>query len=94
MQFPNPFKQKSDRPNRSAEAASLTFTVPDMSCGHCEAVIRKELASALPNRPVSVDRASKQVEVAAPAEEIETAAEAIRAAGYTPQPIVASSKAA
>ncbi len=94
MQFPNPFKQKSGRPNRSAEAASLSFTVADMSCGHCEAAICEELASALPNRPVSVDRASKRVEVAAPADEAETAAAAIRAAGYTPQPAAASSKAA
>ncbi|MCE7029725.1 heavy-metal-associated domain-containing protein [Jiella avicenniae] len=90
MQIPNPFKRKSDHPAGTADAAPLAFAVADMSCGHCEAAIRKELASALPNRPVSVDRGSKRVEVAAPAEEAETAAEAIRAAGYTPEPIAGS----
>jgi copper chaperone len=58
------------------------YTVPDMSCGHCEAAVTKEI-SALPGvESVVVDLDSKRVEVTG--SELDDAAirAAIDEAGY------------
>jgi len=58
------------------------YTVPDMSCGHCEAAVTKEI-SALPGvESVIVDLDSKRVEVTG--SELDDAAirAAIDEAGY------------
>ena len=61
----------------------LTFTVPDMSCGHCAATIGKAAREAAPGAEVKVDLGSKRVEIDGAADASKVAA-AIRAAGYEP----------
>lgn len=58
----------------------MTFTIPDMSCGHCKAAIETALSKA--GGLASVDLASKTVTV----EGLDRAAAlaAIRDAGYEP----------
>lgn len=58
------------------------FTVPDMTCGHCEKTVRSALGEALPGAAVAVDLAARTVTVAGDAMAAE---EAIREAGYTPE---------
>lgn len=62
---------------------TATFTVADMTCGHCEKTVRAALAEALPGAVVSIDLASGRVTVEG---DQATAAEAIREAGYSPEP--------
>ncbi|MDD1500534.1 heavy-metal-associated domain-containing protein [Agrobacterium sp. CNPSo 3708] len=59
-----------------------TFTVPDMTCGHCEKTIRNALNEALPGAKVSVDLSSHKVVVDGDAE---TAMAAMQEVGYTPE---------
>lgn len=61
---------------------ATTFTVPDMTCGHCEKSVRSALGEALPDATVTIDLAGKRVIVAGDAEKAEAA---IREAGYTPE---------
>ncbi|MCD7060262.1 heavy-metal-associated domain-containing protein [Pelagibacterium xiamenense] len=60
----------------------ITFTVPDMTCGHCEAAIRGALAKELPGADIDIDLQSHRVTVAG---DRSTAEKAIREAGYTPE---------
>ena len=57
----------------------LTFTVPDMSCGHCTATIGKAAREAAPGAEVKVDLGTKRVEIEGAADATKVAA-AIRAA--------------
>lgn len=59
------------------------FTVADMSCSHCEGTIRKALSDALPASDVTVDLTSHKVTFTG---DKARGAEAIREAGYTPEP--------
>ena len=59
-----------------------TFTVPDMTCGHCEKTIRNALSEALPDAEVSIDLSSHKVVVDGDAE---TAIAAMQEVGYTPE---------
>lgn len=61
----------------------VTFTVADMSCSHCVGTITKALAEALPDAAVDIDLPRHLVRVSGDAAK---AADAIREAGYTPQP--------
>lgn len=61
---------------------TTTFTVSDMTCGHCEKSVRSALGEALPGAAVTVDLATRQVTVDGDAR---TAEEAIREAGYSPE---------
>lgn len=61
---------------------TASFTVPDMSCGHCEKTIRAALADALPGAAVAVDLAAHTVSVEG---DTAIAEDAIREAGYSPQ---------
>ena len=63
---------------------TVTFTVSDMTCGHCVGTVRKALTEAYPGAEVSVDLATHRVAVAADAAK---AADVIREAGYTPEPV-------
>jgi copper chaperone len=63
-------------------SAPVTFSVPDMTCSHCEATIRKALSQALPDASVAVDLARHQVRIEGDRARAETA---IREAGYTPE---------
>lgn len=61
---------------------TATFTVNDMTCGHCEKTVRAALEKEFPGAAVTVDLAARKVSVEADADK---AAEAIREAGYTPE---------
>lgn len=58
------------------------FTVPDMTCGHCEKTVRGALAQVLPGASVEIDLAAHSVSVTGDAAAAE---EAIREAGYSPE---------
>lgn len=60
------------------------FRLPDMSCGHCEATVRKTVVALDAQARVEVDLASKAVRVES-AQPRETLAAALADAGYTPQ---------
>lgn len=64
---------------------TVTFTVPDMTCGHCEATIRSTLARRLPGARVDIDLESQSVTVAGDGASAEAA---IRDAGYAPAPVL------
>ena len=59
-----------------------TFTVPDMTCGHCEKTIRNALIEALPGAEASIDLSSHKVVVDGDAD---TAMVAMQDVGYTPE---------
>lgn len=59
-----------------------TFTVNDMTCGHCAGTVRKALEEALPGAAISVDLGTHKVEFTGDRAKGE---EAIREAGYTPE---------
>lgn len=65
---------------------TATFTVPDMTCGHCEKTVRGALAEALPGAAVAIDLAAQKVTVEGGAAAAE---EAIREAGYSPERVAA-----
>ncbi len=65
---------------------TAVFTVPDMTCGHCEKTVRNALAEAVPNSAVTIDLASRRVTVEGDAAR---AQEAIREAGYSPEQVPA-----
>lgn len=58
----------------------MTFTVPDMTCGHCKAAIEQAVAEA--GGRATVDLASKTVNVEGVAADL--AEQVIRAAGFSP----------
>ncbi|MGK9050204.1 heavy-metal-associated domain-containing protein [Neorhizobium sp. CSC1952] len=58
------------------------FTVPDMTCGHCEKTVRGALADALPGAAVAIDLTAQTVTVEGDAAKAE---DAIREAGYSPE---------
>jgi copper chaperone len=60
------------------------FAVNDMSCEHCVGSVRKALEDAFPGAPVRVDLATHRAEFVGDAAK---GAEAIREAGYTPEPV-------
>jgi copper ion binding protein len=47
----------------SAELQQLLFTVPGMTCGHCEAAVKREVGSVAGVAEVDVDLDSKLVTV-------------------------------
>lgn len=59
---------------------ATTFTVPDMTCGHCEKTVRGALAEALPGANVTIDLAAKRVTVTGDAAVAEAA---MRDVGYS-----------
>ncbi len=59
----------------------MKFHVPDMSCGHCTAVINKEIAVLDPAAEVSTDLDARTVEVTTSQTEGAVVV-AIKAAGY------------
>ncbi|MBV8379458.1 MAG: heavy-metal-associated domain-containing protein [Paucibacter sp.] len=60
------------------------FRVPDMNCGHCEAVVRRTVAALDAQARVEVDLATKQVKVES-AKPREALAAALAEAGYAAQ---------
>lgn len=60
-----------------------TFNVADMTCGHCEKVIRQAFATQLPQAVVSIDLPKHQVTVEGVT--AEQAQAVIKEEGYTPE---------
>jgi copper chaperone len=61
---------------------TTTFTVNDMTCGHCAGTIRKALEEALPGSAIDIDVPTHKVTFSG---DKATGKEAIREAGYTPE---------
>ncbi len=63
----------------------MTFTLPDMSCGHCVATVTKAIKTLDPTAEVKADIAAKtvSVETSAPAGAV---AKAMEDAGYPNRP--------
>ena len=60
----------------------LIFSVPGMSCGHCEAAVRAEIAGLEGVREVDVDLATKEVVVRGTDLDPIAVAAAVDEAGY------------
>lgn len=61
----------------------IELSVPDMTCGHCAATIRKTVLAVDPGASCEVDLESKRVTVGS-AKVPSQFVEAIREAGYSP----------
>jgi copper chaperone len=64
------------------ELQQLVFTVPGISCGHCEAAIKHEVGSVVGVGSVDVDLQSKVVTVRGEALDRDDIVAAIDEAGY------------
>jgi copper chaperone len=62
--------------------ANKTYSVPGMRCGHCEAVVRRELEGVSGVETVDVDLATKRVTVSGEALDDAVLIAAIDEAGY------------
>jgi len=62
-----------------------TYTVPDMSCGHCKAAVTRELSALAGVRSVDVDLDTKLVTVTGEELDDEAMRAAIEEAGYEAQ---------
>jgi copper chaperone len=62
---------------------SLTFTVPDMTCGHCVKTITGAVLAAYPNAKVEIDLGTKHVTVENAGDRAAVAS-VIEAEGYSP----------
>lgn len=60
----------------------LTLTVPGMTCGHCEAAVKREVGAVAGVSRVDVDLTTKLVTVSGAALDREAIVEAIDEAGY------------
>lgn len=60
-----------------------TFTVPDMTCGHCEKALRGAFATAMPGADVQIDLAQHRITVAGDPQQVRAV---IAEAGFTPEP--------
>jgi copper chaperone len=65
-----------------SDVQQLVFTVPGMSCGHCEAAIKREVGSLPAVGEVDVDLESKLVTVRGEALDRDAIVAAIDEAGY------------
>jgi copper chaperone len=63
----------------------LEFTVQDMTCGHCASTVTKAVKSVEPNAAVDIDLDRHVVRISGVADAL-AVEEAIREAGYTPEP--------
>ena len=61
---------------------TLTFTVPGMTCGHCEAAVKQEVGGVAGVSDVAVDLATKLVTVTGAALDRDAIVAAIDEAGY------------
>ncbi len=71
-------------PEKDTEMADqTTFTVNDMTCNHCVGTLRAALETALPGNQIEIDLSRHRVSFTGDKARGE---EAIREAGYTPEP--------
>ncbi len=61
---------------------TLTFSVPGMTCGHCEAAVKQEVGGVTGVSDVAVDLATKLVTVTGAALDRDAIVAAIDEAGY------------
>jgi copper chaperone len=66
----------------NADLHELLFTVPGMTCGHCEAAVKREVGSVPGVSEVNVDLDSKLVTVRGEALDRDDIVAAIDEAGY------------
>jgi copper chaperone len=66
------------------EFSMIVFTVDDMTCGHCVGAVTRAVKAVAPGATVSVDLASKRVQIDATTRGSEELKAAIAEAGYTP----------
>ena len=66
----------------NAEPKELVFTVPGMTCGHCEAAVKREVGAVAGVSDIDVDLDSKLVVVRGEALDREQIVTAIDEAGY------------
>ena len=62
----------------------MEFDIPDMSCGHCAGVITKAVQQLDADAMISIDLPAKKVTIHT-AEDRQTVADALTAAGYPPR---------
>ncbi len=65
-----------------SDNSQATFTISDMTCGHCEKTLRAAFAEAMPGAKVSIDLPAHRLTVTGDAAR---AREVIIGAGYTPE---------
>lgn len=63
-------------------ASSITFSVPGMTCGHCEAAVKKEVGAVAGVTSVDVDLETKDVVVTGTSLDRDALVAAIDEAGY------------
>jgi copper chaperone len=68
------------------EFLMLNLKVSDMTCGHCASTVTKAVKQVDGNATVEVDLGSKRVSIASTLDAAKFE-QAIREAGYTPQPV-------
>ncbi|WP_175546733.1 heavy-metal-associated domain-containing protein [Natronohydrobacter thiooxidans] len=71
-----------DDANIQEAVAGARFKVAEMSCNHCAGSIRKAFEQLMPGTAIGIDIGAREVTVAG---DPESAANAIRAAGYEPE---------
>ena len=64
------------------DSDTITLTVPGMTCGHCEAAVKREVGSVSGVTAVTVDLDSKVVTVSGADLDRDAIVEAIDEAGY------------
>jgi copper chaperone len=64
----------------------IAFIVNDMTCSHCASSIAKALKAADRRAKVEIDLPNHRVRVQPSTADADGLADAIRAAGYTPEP--------
>lgn len=63
---------------------TIEFTVPGMTCGHCEAAVKGEIGKVAGVTSVDVDLATKAVVVAGEGLELDAIFAAVDEAGFEP----------
>lgn len=71
----------------------LRYQVNDMTCGHCVQAITQAVKGVDPSADVTVDLATKSVDITSQAQ-AEAIAQSIRDAGYTPVAAAAAAQVA
>jgi len=75
------------------EFQMIAFEVNDMTCGHCVSAITQAVKRADPAAKVSVDLATRRVEIHASAADGAALQAAIQGAGYSPRSAPPASRA-
>lgn len=65
-----------------SDTTSITFSVPGMTCGHCEAAVKQEVGAVAGVTGVDVDLETKDVVVTGTALDRDAIVAAIDEAGY------------